>query len=258
MILSRRVALNGEYLDELHDWIVIRSIEENMPSESTGTINLMGGIGQRVTDHHWESMEVTVTFGIMINNRDMLARQALLDAVKIWALQKGWLTVNYRENRRLYVDSVSFESFNHWNWTEDFTITFTARSVPFWQMETPESVIVNSSSNTSRTLTVPGMATTVLDVEFVNISGMGIDTVQVSVPGRYIRCTGIGLGPGQTFAISHGADGILRITSGGRSVLANRAEGSHDDLYIAPGARTVSLSATRAGRITFSATGRFY
>ena len=49
MILSRRVALNGQQLDELHDAIVIRSIDPGVPNESISAVDRMGGAGSRIT-----------------------------------------------------------------------------------------------------------------------------------------------------------------------------------------------------------------
>ena len=60
MILSRRVALGGVQLDEIHERIVIRSVDTSVPHEDVQAVNRMGGWGQRMTGNHWETLEVTV------------------------------------------------------------------------------------------------------------------------------------------------------------------------------------------------------
>ena len=49
MILSRRVALGGVQLDEIHEAIVIRSIDPGVPNETINAVERMGGAGQRIT-----------------------------------------------------------------------------------------------------------------------------------------------------------------------------------------------------------------
>ena len=258
MILNRRVALNGNYLDELHDGIVIRGITDGYPEETENTIARMGGVGMKVTDQHWNSLQVTVNFAILIQKIELATRQEIFDMVKTWALQKGWLTFSHKPGKRMRVDKVILPAAGDlWNWTNDFVITFIARNVPFWQQESPESVTIDTAMNVSRYVPVAGNVQTVLDMDFTNVSGMTISSLRISVQGRTIQLTGFSLANGQTLSINHGTDGLLRITAGGASMLNCRAEGSADDLYVDPGSRQVQISAQRSGRITLSATGRY-
>ena len=66
MILSKRVALGGVQLDEIHESIVIRSIDPGVPDETVQTTSRMGGAGQRITGSHWETLEVAVNFAINV------------------------------------------------------------------------------------------------------------------------------------------------------------------------------------------------
>ena len=258
MILSRRVALNGNQLDELNDLIVIRGIYDGYPEETENTANRMGGVGQRVTDQHWEKLEVNVTFAILVPKTNLQQRQEIFDAVKVWALQKGWLTLNYKPGVRMRVDKVILPAGGDlWNWTGDYTIQFVSRNVPFWQQETTESTAISAAMNVSRYISVAGMVRTVVDMDFVNISGMTINSLRIAAQSSVIQLNGFSLGNGQTLSINHGTDGLLRITAGGGSILHCRTEGSSDDLYVDPGSRLVQITAQRSGRITLSATGRF-
>ena len=81
MILSKRVALGGVQLDELHDAIVIRSIDPGVPKESISAVSRMGGWGQRMTGQHWDTLEVSVTYAIDIPKREMILRRQVFEAV---------------------------------------------------------------------------------------------------------------------------------------------------------------------------------
>ena len=135
MILSKRVALGGQQLDELHDAIVIRSIDPGVPNESISAVDRMGGAGSRITGDHFSTIDVSVTYAIDIPKRRMAERRAVFDLVNAWANRKGWLTVNWLENRRMYVDKTILPgSGDLWEWTSEFTIVFRAYNVPFWQI----------------------------------------------------------------------------------------------------------------------------
>ena len=256
MILSRRVALGGVQLDELHESIVIRSIDPGVPDETVQTTSRMGGAGQRITGSHWETLEVSVNFAINVPKRDMTLRKQIFDAVMKWALRKGWLTVNWIENRRVYVDKVVLPSSGDlWNWTEEFTILFKAYNVPFWQDETPTTASNALITSGSVQIEVGGNVQSVLDVEFRNRSGMTINNFNVSAGGNTLYLSGIGLGGSSTLNIHHGTDGMLRITSGGANVLSCRT--GADDLYVNPGVVNVSISADRAGQLTVRNYGRY-
>ena len=258
MILNRRVALNGNYLDELHEAIVIRSVTDGYPEETEDMVSRMGGVGQRVTNQHWDSLEVTVNFAILVQKTELALRQEIFDMVKTWALQKGWLTFDHKPGKRMRVDKVILPAAGDlWYWTNEFSISFIARNIPFWQQEMPESLVIGTAMNVTRYLTVPGNVRTVVDMDFVNVSGMTISSLRIAAQSSVIQLAGFSLANGQTLSINHGTDGLLRITANGASIMNCRAEGSSDDLYVDPGSRQVQITAQRSGRITLSATGRY-
>ena len=49
MILTRRAALGGIQMDELHEAIVIRGIDPGTPQRTLTGVSRMSGAGQRVT-----------------------------------------------------------------------------------------------------------------------------------------------------------------------------------------------------------------
>jgi hypothetical protein len=95
----------------------------------------------------------------------------------------------------------------------------------------------------------------VMDISFRNRSGMAINNFQVSAGGHTIRLSSLGLGGSSTLKISHGTDGLLRITADGVSVYS-KYRGS-DDLYVEPGNVAVDFGADRAGVLTAQCYGRW-
>lgn len=256
MILTKRVALGGQQLDELHDAIVIRSIDPGVPRENISAVDRMGGSGQRVTGSHWETLDVSITYAIDIPKMQMSERRAVFDLVNTWANRKGWLTVNWLENRRMYVDKVILPgSGDLWEWTNEFTIVFRAYNVPFWMDEAPAQVAGGIAASGRVMIPVGGNTGSVLDVSFRNRSNMTINNFWVQANGNRITLSNLGLGGSSTLNIHHGVDGLLRIEADGASVY-HKYSGA-DDLYINPGSVAVDYAADRAGTLTVTSYGRW-
>lgn len=257
MILSKRVALDGVYLDELHDSIVIRGFDPGVPSETIQAANTMGGSGQRITGQHWETLEASVTFAIDISKREMALRREVYDAVITWASRKGWLTVDWLTGRRMYVDKVIFPSSGDmWAWTDEYTIGFRAYNMPFWQDAEPTSVSAAlPTASGQMSIQIGGNVENVVDIAYANRSGAYINTFRVTANGNTMALSGIGLGAQETLTISHGTDGLLRIMAGNRSVY-DKYTGA-DDLRVLPGVADIVFSADRAGLLTVTNYGRW-
>ena len=256
MILSKRIALGGVQLDELHERIVIRSIDPGVTKETVSAVSRMGGFGQRMTGQHWETLEVSVTYAIDVPKKDMALRREIFDAVNSWALRKGWLTVNWLKDRRFYVDKVVLPgSGDVWNWTDEYTIIFRAYNVPFWQDALPAQVTGGTAASGTLAIQVGGNVQSVLDVSFRNMSGMAINSFWVQAAGNRITLTSLGLGGNSVLTISHETDGLLRIRRDGTSVYEKYS--GADDLFVNPGNVNVSYAADRAGVLTVQSYGRW-
>ena len=256
MILTRRARLGSNYLDELDERIVIRSVDPGRTQENIQTATRMGYAGQRVTGQRWESIEAKITYAIDIPKKEIAERRAVIDLVNQWALGKGWLRMTGMENRRLYVERVVLPTVNDlWDWTAEYTISFLAYNVPFWQDVTETAFTTGTAAGGSRTLDVPGNVRTVMNATFTNKSGKTIDTLTIDAGGNAIKLSGLGLSGSGQVVISHGNDGRLRITADGANVYAKYS--GADDLYLDPGTRTVAFSASRAGILTASCCGRW-
>lgn len=262
MILSRRVSLGGKQLDEIDEMIVIRKVDPGVAHEAVQAVNRMGGFGQRMTSQHWETLEVNVTFAIDISKRDLERRREVFDAVMAWAKTKGWLRTTEQPGKRMRVDKVVLPAAGDlWEWTKEYTITFRAYGVPFWQEINPATLEVNSISNGTRSFEVGGIERTVADVTAKNISGQTITDFTITVGDNTMTFKGLNLTGAETLRIYHGTDGILKIraetASASRNVFSLRTPESADDLYVEPGTVSVKVESKRAVQLTVTAAGRW-
>lgn len=162
----------------------------------------------------------------------------------------------------MYVDKAVLPSAGDlWDWTNEYTITFRAYGVPFWQEITPTALEVAKITKGSKTLEVGGTLRTVADVTAANISGKTINNLTITVGASTFRFEKLGLGGTETLTIRHGNDGRLQIRAGTsastRSVFSLRTADSSDDLYVEPGKATVTIDSQRALKLTVTAAGRF-
>lgn len=257
MILSRRISRGGIQLDEIDESIVIRSVDPGVPHESVGTANKMGGWGSRITNQHWESLEASVTFAIDIPKREMTRRREVFDKVIVWAKGAGWLRTNQLDGRRLWVDKVVVPGGGDmWNWLGEYTITFRATSVPFWQDENAVEAVKKKISSGSVQIEIGGTAPGVLDLSFENVSGAQNTNVKFTVDGKELDLHGVNLAANETLNLTHTNDGTLRVRAGSRNVYS-LLRGA-DDAYVEAGTTvTVGVTATRAGNLTVKNVARW-
>lgn len=258
MQLAHRAALNGVQLDEIDPRIIIKGIEEGAGKESTGSVSLGGRDGTRITGKRRDMVEIQVRFGVNTKSWEMEAREEVLEAISAWAFRGGYLTISYKPGRRLYCDEVVTPGAGDaWKRTNEYTITFRAHAVPYWQQDPAQSAATGTGMSGSGSIQVAGSARTVCDAELRNMSGANIATATITVGGYQMTFTDLGLGDGETLTISHDDRGVLAIRIGARSVMSKRTEGSADDLFAEPGGVRFSFTAQRACKLTISCRGRY-
>ncbi len=266
MILSRRVSLNGQYLDQQNAAIVVRSVQTGAPRSDAQMTPLMSGVGQRITSRSWSELVVTVRFAIDIPKRQLSARRQAYEAACAWALagRGKWLSVGYMSGRRLYVDRVEIaEPADLWEWTNDYTFMFHAVSVPFWQDQTPASITVGILTPTGPehtatfAMNIPGHIRTVLNVTIWNHAEAGMSSATIATGISTIALTGLNLASRSGLVVSHTDDGLLQITAGGVDAYANQVAGGSTDLYVDPGSQQISITVDRDVTIEFSCYGRY-
>lgn len=259
---KRRVALGGRWLDEMDERIICQGIETGSGSAQVSMVTRFGGSGSRVTNVHRASLPVTVKFSIRVKRGDLQARSEIYEAVMSWAgraLYGAWLTVNYKENRRIWVRLTEAPAEEDlWDWTKTYNIRFTAYGVPYWQEASGTTGSTGTGTSGSVGLAVGGNAKTVADVVLENRSGANISTASINIGGNVMSFTDLGLGGGESLRIGHDEEGLLFIRIGGRSAMAKRTDGSCNDFQVDGGtAVSCSFSAQRACVMTVSCAGRF-
>ena len=160
----------------------------------------------------------------------------------------------------MYVDKVVLPDMGDpREWDAEFTITFRAYNVPFWQDGTPTTVTDTLVAGTekTKTITAPGNTKTQLDISFTNTSGSSMSTFSVTIGGKTMSLTDLALANGETLVITHGDDGRLRITEGTRNAYGKQTAGGLDDLILDPGGNTVKVTAGKAGNLSMSCCGRY-
>jgi len=267
MQLKRRVALGGVQLDEVDSRIVISSVEPGDGKENFTAVDAAAGFGQRVTGYRRQTVDMVVKFRIHERGKTTSAQQEraeVLEKVNAWAAPGGVLTVNYKPGRRLNVVLVQAPGEGSlWDYTKEFQMTFRAYAIPYWEQETAQTAAFGgNTAGGSGNITVEGSAETQVNVELANTSGMAINNATVTVGGKTMSFTGIGLGANEALVIDHTDEGLLRIrirSAGGtyRSAMALRSVSSADDFRTKPGTYGASYSAQRACRMTVSWRARY-
>ena len=267
MKLTRRVALNGVWLDDIDGRIVISSVEPADGRENISAVDAASGFGQRVTGKRRSTLDMVVKFRILERGKSasgMQGRSEVLEAVNAWAANGGVLTVNYKPDRQLNVILVQAPGEGSlWDYTKEYSLTFRAYAIPYWEQETARSTTIGGGvSSASGTVQIDGSVETQADVSLLNTSGMTINTATVIVAGKSMSFTSLNMGANESLRIDHNSAGLVRIrvrsaTGVYRSVMALRSTASANDFLAQPGSRAISFSAQRACRMTVSWRARF-
>lgn len=267
MKLTRRVALNGKWLDNVDDRIVISSVEPADGRESITAVDAASGYGQRVTGNRRSTLDMVVKFRILEHGHTkggLQGRAEVLEKVNAWAADGGVLTVNYKPERRLNVILAQAPGEGSlWDYTKEFTITFRAYAIPYWEQETANSLVIGGSTASGNgTAVIDGSAKTQVNAQLYNNSGKEINTATVKVGSNTMEFSALAMAGGETLVIDHTGNGLVRIrirsTSGGyRSAMAARSTSSANDFMVSPGNAACSYTAQRACRLTVSWRARY-
>ena len=263
MVLSRRVALDGVWLDEIDPRILISGVRESPGTVNRTTVAMAGGMGSRVTGETRTAKRVSVMFQLQMKKGAMGERAALLEKITAWAVRGGWLTWNAKENRRIRVRCAQeIEAGDMREWTREYTAVFEADEKPWWEMVSPNMAVSDVAASGGVSVLVDGSLESPIEFELHNESGMAIQTVSVSAGGNSFSLSALGMQAGESLVADHDEKGVLRLrlgsSSGGwRSVLDRLSESSSDDLIAKPGYVRVTFTAQRACQLTAKSYGRF-
>ena len=264
MQMQHRVALDGVWLDEVDSRIIIQKIETSDGKESINITSLAGSSGSRVSSPpHRDSLDILVKFAIRVKKKEMAEREMILEKVNAWAFAGGWLTVNYKSNRRIRVfRAQAAGAGDPWEWTKQYQIVFRACGVPYWQEDQPETLSRANVSDETFQFGQSGSENGVLDVSFQNTSGSTINTFSLSTNDSSMEFSALGLANNEMLVIDHDDNGKrcnlrIRIKSTAgvyRSALGKRTNGSSDDRTII---HQIQIHAGGSGKLTLRGYGRF-
>ena len=266
MRLAHRVSLGGAQLDEIDPRIIIKGVDGGAGKNSVTTAATGDGDGLRITGQRRDSIEVKVTFSMNIRRDRIEERGEVLEKIAAWAADGGWLRINYKPNRRLYIDEVTLPGEGDlWKRLSEYTITMKANALPYWTENDAVSASTRTGQNGSGTMTAAGSARTPAEAELTNKSGAAIQTAEITIGGKTMRFEGLGLAGGESLVIDHAfvqRKYVLRIRirnaqGAFRSAMAKRTGGSADEFFVKPGECAFSFSAQRACQLTVSVRGRF-
>ena len=267
-ITAHEATLNGVSLSDVDPDIIVLGCGTEAGKDTMSTATLSGRSGQTVTGRTRDYIDATVRFGIRCKRSRMNERGVIYEKAMAWAAAARdsyrWLTFGHKPGRRLLVrlNTLPAEG-DPWDWNAEYTISFRANEVPYWQDVSAVTETVTGSATLEQAISVSGNVKTVLELTYVNGSSSVCNTLDISTGSAEMHFTGLGVAAGESLVIDHSAGGVLRIrvkdtSDVYRSVFAKRvALTSADDLWIQPGARTVTGTAQRSGTWTISCRGRY-
>ena len=267
MRLAHRVSLGGVQLDSLDERIIIKGIEGGAGKDTVTAVATGAGDGTRITGRRRESMEVQVRFSMNIRRDSLEEREEVLEAINAWAAAiPAYMKINYKPNRRLYVDEIVTPGEGDiWKRLSEYTIVFRAHAIPYWQENTENTAATKTGQSGSGTILAAGSAEAPADIELANRSGALINDASVTVNGYTMTFAQLALAANESLVIDHpvsNGKAVIRIRirnaqGSYRSVMAKRTDGSADELMIRPGENAFSFSAQRACVLTVKHRGRF-
>lgn len=259
MILSHRVALNGVQLDQIDPRIMVKGVSTQSARENDIATSIAGG-GQRFTRKRRDSLDITVRIGLRIFDDEMDEREELLEAVNAWAnTVPAILTTTQKPGRQIYVESVKTPApGDPYEWTNEFTYTFTAYAVPNWEDTEATTEELEEGDEGDGTITMDCSAETVADVLVHNVSGEQVDSLALMINGCVMAFSNMGLTNGSYLTLDHvriSGKNVLRARIGNTSVLAKRS--GADEFVMKPGENEISYSTDGNVVIIVSAKGRY-
>ena len=206
MILAHRAALDGIELDQVDERILVTSVKENSPRMTVTGTSLGGRDGQRITEYRRDYIEVLVGFKLRMKKTRMAERDEVVAAVLAWAAKGGWLTISQKPGKRLRVFMAAPPQIGDpWKWSDEYTVTFQASSVPFW--EDIDAVSVSFAGGQTGSLSAGGNAKSICNAEWVNSSGATVNGITITVGSSKMIFTGLSLSNGAALVIDHTDDG---------------------------------------------------
>lgn len=247
-------AINGQALSAIAPELLLLDVIEKPAKEEKQTEARAMRPGLRLAHRKRQSLSVELV--LMIRDRNVRRRAAVMRAVAEWACGGGWLTVNTRPGERLRVTADEPPAMGSAAaWTDKISVILTAYERPYWESDEATTATVTDAG----TLRFPGGALdSVVEASATNTSENALTAITFACGGTSITLEGLNVPAGGSVAISYTEDDIMTITADGASALHCRTAESDDDLRAAPNEDIrISVSADQTVSATFSARGRW-
>ena len=243
--------LNGVSLRDLDPRILVRTVNEQAPQESTEYGDRPGEDGQVLISRRRETRRVSIVFAVR-ELRDLTARANVVDAANRWA-QDGRLCVSYRPDKQLRVAVAARACMQDpRNYNEEYRIDLDA-PWPYWADISPRRATLSGATG-SGSLTNLGSAPARVCVT-VTPTGGALSTLTLTVGGSAFSLSGLGVAQNTALTIGYDARGILYIRAANADKLGCRSAASADDLIAAPGISSVGFTANTACNVVFEVRG---
>ena len=255
MMSRYEVYLNNVALRDIDPRIIILDVAYGEADLQRKESRIAHRDGQFLGELYRAGCTVTVTFQLRIY--DVSDRQSACQEIVKWAMKGGKLEINDRPEQML--ECVCQEPPNigsAMKWLDTLSVTFRARSYPFWQDSVPSILSSTGTAQSGLKMRLKGVAPKAyVSVTAKPVSGE-LTSLTVSVNDSTITVQGISVSSGGTFEIGYDEDMILYIKSGSTSYLDKRTAASSDDLVAKCGEEnSFSFSANTSVQITFSGRG---
>ena len=251
MISRYEAVLNGISLESISSDILIHDISHSPAEFRDDTFTVAKRNGSRLYRRYFSSSSVSIKFEI--HSYSIAQRQAICDAVCVWAKNGGVLVTNDRNGQFLQCVCSEFPSVQSArNWTDELTVSFEAYTIPFWQESVVQNVSATGTSG-SGTFWVPGSG----DKTFVEVdilANASLSSVSLTVNGRTLNLSDLSVSSGSTIKIAYDTDGIQSIKVGTTSLL-NKRTGVDDLLADCAKYNTYSFTASASVTVTFKVRG---
>lgn len=228
-------SVNGVWLSDLDERIVVRDIREGRPDARVVVAEKPANAGAFFARANRKSLNVTVAF--VLWERDVSERKKLLDQVKTWAgnnLVK--LKTNDRPGQYLNVRMIEppvIESAM--KWLDEIELSFTAYEVPFWRVEEPVTAVTQGETVN---VYIPGNGEAFADVTITNKGDDPFTCVWIYADEAMVAFKDLYIPKGGTLAVYHDETGILHAKANDQPALELRSVESDDDLIVHCGKQT--------------------
>lgn len=255
--MARRIDiwLNGVALRDVDPRILISELRDTVPRMETKFGDNPGRDGQRLMTYRRVNKVITID----VQLRELFRldeRQRILDEIGRW-MTEGWLQSSTQPGKRIYVIPTAFPAMAEARkYTATYQLGFTAAASPFWEEERPRILTLDSGTSGAGTIVNPGSVEAYPEI-IVTANSSTLTSINITVGATSFQLSGLSVAQGAHVSIDHDARGLLRIMTGGTSLMGKRSAASSDELICEPGQSAVGFTADKSVDVSVSVRGRY-